>query len=298
MLRTAISWGLPLVPKFIVGRVAKRYVAGETAEEGLACVDELNRQGFAVTLALLGEEVTEPAKAREATDEYVRVLEALSERGADANVSIKLTLLGLEIGLDFCRESLQTVLAAAARADSFARIDMEDHTTTDDTLRLYQEARSGELAGHVGIVLQSYLKRTLSDIAELDGGINARLCKGIYIEPRKIAWKDYESVRLNFVQALEQLFDQGAYVGIATHDEYLVAAALGAIQRRGLSPDQYEFQTLLGVDEELRDSLRDMGHRVRVYVPYGRDWYPYSVRRLRENPQIAIYVMRAMLGRT
>ncbi|MEM1247267.1 MAG: proline dehydrogenase family protein [Acidobacteriota bacterium] len=297
MLRPLISWGLPFVPKFIVGRVAKKYVAGATVEEALACVDTLNQQGFAVTLALLGEEVTQRDKATAAVEEYQQVLRALSERGADANVSIKLTLLGLKIDLDFCRESLREVLGAASEVGNFARIDMEDHTCTDDTLRLYQESRQ-ELGGHVGIVLQAYLKRTLSDIAELGEGINARLCKGIYIEPRRIAWKDYETVRLNFIHSLERLFEQGAYVGIATHDEYLVAAALGVIQRMGLAPDRYEFQTLLGVDEEMRDSLRDLGHRVRVYVPYGQDWYPYSVRRLRENPQIAVYVMRAMLGRS
>lgn len=295
MLRKLISWGLPFVPRVIVGRVAKKYVAGATTEEALQCVDELNRQGFAATVALLGEEVTERSKATAAVEEYDRVLRALSDRGADANVSIKLTLLGLEIDLDFCRDGLDKVLSTADEVGNFARIDMEDHTCTDDTLRLYQEARQ-ERGAHVGIVLQAYLKRTLPDIAELGEGINARLCKGIYIEPRRIAWKQYETVRLNFVQALEQLFEQGAYVGIATHDEYLVAASLGVIQRMGLGPDRYEFQTLLGVDEELRDSLRDLGHRVRVYVPYGRDWYPYSVRRLRENPQIAVYVMRAMLG--
>jgi len=294
MLRKLISVGLPLVPKPIVGRVAKRYVAGSSLDEALTCVDRLNSEGFAVTLALLGEEVTEKDRAIATVEEYERIFSALSSRGADANISIKLTNIGLKIDEGFCRESLLRVVQVAEEAKNFARIDMEDRSTTDATLRLYQEVRGP----HAGIVLQAYLKRTGPDIAELGDGINARLCKGIYIEPRAVAWKDYESVRLNFMQSLEQLFSQGAYVGIATHDEYLVAGALGLIHRLGLGPERYEFQSLLGVDEEMRDSLRDLGHRVRIYVPYGSDWYAYSVRRLRENPQIAIYVMRAMLGRS
>ena len=195
----------------------------------------------------------------------------------------------------FCRDNVARIAETAKRQDNFVRIDMEDHTSTDATLRIYREFHARY--GNLGCVLQAHMRRTLKDIDDLpDQGASVRLCKGIYVEPRKIAWKGHETVRANYVLALEKLIVQGVYVGIATHDEYLVCRATGLLDEHGLPRDRYEFQMLLGVDEELRRILIDAGHRLRVYVPYGRDWYPYSMRRLRENPEVARHVLRALVA--
>lgn len=286
--------GLPAVPKPIVGRVASRYVAGEDLADAVRVVRDLNQQGAMATVDVLGEEVSERGKATAFVEEYLRVFEAIDREKIDSNVSIKLTMLGLKIDEGFCRDNVARIVEAAQRFGNFVRIDMEDHTTTDATIRIYRELHARY--GNLGIVLQAYMRRTLRDIEELPAGANIRLCKGIYVEPRRIAWKGYETVRHNYVQALDKLFTQGVYVGIATHDEYLACAASALIDRHGLTRDRYELQMLLGVDEELRRILIESGHRLRVYVPYGRDWYPYSMRRLRENPEVARHVLKAMMS--
>ncbi|HEY4563106.1 MAG TPA: proline dehydrogenase family protein [Thermoanaerobaculia bacterium] len=286
--------GLPAVPKPIVGRVASRYVAGEDLADAVRVVRALNQQGAMATVDVLGEEVSEREKATAAVEEYLQVFETIDREKIDCNVSIKLTLLGLKIDEGFCRDNVARIVEAAKGIGNFVRIDMEDHTTTDATIRIFRELFA--LHGNVGIVLQAYMRRTLRDVEELPPGANVRLCKGIYVEPRRVAWKGYETVRHNYVQALDKLFTQGVYVGIATHDEYLTCAASALIDRHGLTRDRYEFQMLLGVDEELRRILIESGHRLRVYVPYGRDWYPYSIRRLRENPEVARHVLKAMMS--
>jgi proline dehydrogenase len=287
--------GLPAVPKPIVGRVASRYVAGESLDAAVRVIRNLNQQGAMATVDLLGEEVSERAKATAAVAEYLQIFETLDREKLDSNVSIKLTLLGLKIDEGFCRDNVAQIVETAKRFGNFVRIDMEDHTTTDATLRIYRELHARY--GNLGVVLQAYMRRTLRDIEELPAqGASVRLCKGIYVEPRKVAWKGHDTVRHNYVQALDKLLSRGVYVGIATHDEFLACAASALVDRHGLKPDQYEFQMLLGVDEELRKILIAAGHRLRVYVPYGRDWYPYSIRRLRENPEVARHVLRAVLA--
>jgi proline dehydrogenase len=286
--------GLPAVPKPIVGRVASRYVAGETLDDAVRVVRALNEQGAMATVDVLGEEVHEREKATAAVEEYLHVFEAIAREKIDSNVSIKLTLLGLKIDEGFCRDNVARIAETAKRYGNFVRIDMEDSTCTDATLRIYRELQ--DRYGNLGVVLQAYMRRTLADIDGLpEEGANVRLCKGIYVEPRRIAWKGYETVRANFVAALEKLILRGIYVGVATHDEYLACQATALVDKHGLQPHQYEFQMLLGVDEELRRILIAAGHRLRVYVPYGRDWYPYSIRRLRENPEVARHVLKALL---
>ena len=286
--------GLPAVPKAIVRRVASRYVAGETLDDAVRVVRLLNQQGAMATIDVLGEEVHELGKATAAVEEYLHVFDAIAREGIDSNVSIKLTLLGLKIDEGFCRDNVARIAETAKRHGNFIRIDMEDSTCTDATLRIYRELQ--ERYGNLGVVLQAYMRRTLSDIDGLPAeGANVRLCKGIYVEARRIAWKGHETVRANFVATLEKLLARGVYVGVATHDEYLACRAVALIDRHGLEPRRYELQMLLGVDEELRRILIDAGHRLRVYVPYGRDWYPYSIRRLRENPEVARHVLKAML---
>ncbi|MGH3135182.1 MAG: proline dehydrogenase family protein, partial [Gaiellaceae bacterium] len=215
----------------------------------------------------------------------------------DSNVSVKLTALGLKLGYGLCRRNLERVVSHAREIGNFVRIDMEESSTTDDTLRLYRELREAGL-DNVGVVLQAYLRRTLDDVRALaDLRPNVRLCKGIYVEPPELAFQEFEEVRENFVAALGDLLAGGSYVGIATHDEWLIEEGKRLVSEQGLEPDGYEFQMLLGVRERLGDALVADGHRLRIYVPYGEQWYAYSLRRLQENPKIAGYIAADTLGR-
>lgn len=287
---------LPALPKGVVHSVAKRYIAGETLAEALDCVERLNESGAAATVDILGEHTESRDAALATRDAYAELLRALDERGLDSNVSIKLTALGLTSDPELCLESVHGLCAEAASLDNFVRIDMEDSAVTQATLDLYDEVRKEH--DNVGPVLQAYLRRTPADARRLaEHQASVRLCKGIYVEPRPIAWKDREIVRRNFVRSLELLLEGGCYVGIATHDELLVWEALRIIEDLELETEDYEFQMLLGVDDELRKILIDGGHRMRVYVPYGEQWYEYSLRRLKENPEIAGHVARATLSR-
>jgi len=292
--RLAVAF-LPLAPKALIWRVARRYVAGPTLADAVRTIQALNAEGACATVDILGEEVNDRARATAATEAYLEVFAAIREHGLDSNVSLKLTSLGLTIDEAFCLENTERIVAAAKEQRSFVRIDMEDRRCTDATLRIYRTLHQRH--GHVGTVLQAYMRRTLDDITALPADANIRLCKGIYIEPRAAAWKGYDTVRANFLSALEKLLTRGSYVGIATHDEYLLCGACALVDRLGVPRHGYELQMLLGVEEELRRILIANGHCLRVYVPFGVDWYAYSVRRLRENPEIAGHVLRAMLGR-
>lgn len=295
MFDALITRGLPLVPRFIVGKVARRYVAGESLDDALRTMRQLNAEGAMTTVDVLGEEVHERSRAEAAVTQYRALMEAIDRERLDRNISIKPTMLGLKISEELCTEQIGEVVHQAADLGVFVRIDMEDRTCTDATLRIYRQMRSGH--SNVGVVLQAYMRRTLRDIDDLlPLQPNIRICKGIYREPRTVAWKDFATIRANFAWATEKLLTGGAYVGIATHDSHLAWAGMALVDRLRLATDRYEFQMLLGVDPELRRIILDSGHRVRVYVPFGKDWYPYSTRRLRENPTIAQHVMRAMLG--
>jgi proline dehydrogenase len=293
----AIVRVLPAVPRQVVKRLSSRYIAGTTLAEACDVVRELNSQGKEATLDVLGEEVTLREEAIGLRDAYRRALDTIEEEGLRSNVSVKLTALGLKLDRGLCRADLTSVVEEAARFGNFVRIDMEDSSTTSETLALYRDLREG---GHdnLGVVLQAALKRTLSDVGALaDLRPNVRVCKGIYVEPAEIAYQDDEIIRLNFLDALEALFDTGSYVGIATHDDWLIGESLARVERRGLKTDDYEFQMLLGVRPELGDELVRDGHRLRIYVPFGRRWYEYSIRRLQENPKIAGYVALDTLKR-
>ncbi len=290
-----VRYGLPMTPKLVVGRVARRYVAGETMDDAVAVIRTLNGEGALATVDVLGEEVHQRAKAEAAVAEYLRLIDEIDRQNLDANISIKLTLLGLKIDRQECAEHVATIAGHAARVGNFVRIDMEDSSCTDATLAVYRDVL--KRSGNVGIVLQAYMRRTIPDIRGLlELSPNVRLCKGIYREPREVAWQEFDTVRANFIYAMDTLLEGGAYVGIATHDPHLVWAGMRTVDRLGLEPHRYEFQMLLGVDPELRRIILKGGHRLRVYVPYGRDWYPYSVRRLRENPTVARHVVRSMIG--
>jgi proline dehydrogenase len=297
LLDRAIVNVLPAMPKGVVRRISSRYIAGTEVADACRVVSQLNETGKMATIDVLGEEITSVDEAMEIMREYRYVFETIEREHLDSNVSVKLTALGLKLGYGLCRRNLEKVVTHAAEVGNFVRIDMEDSSTTDDTLRLYRELREEGL-DNVGVVLQAYLRRTLDDIESLaDLTPNIRLCKGIYVEPPELAFQEFEEVRANYMAALEQLLDNGSYVGIATHDEWLISEGKRIVAERGLERDEYEFQMLLGVRRRLANALVDEGHRLRIYVPYGEHWYAYSMRRLQENPKIAGYIAADTFGR-
>ena len=288
---------LPAVPRPVVQKLSQRYIAGPELKDARETVRRLNAEGKLATIDVLGEEIRTEEEAAAIVRAYLDVFADIERCGLESGVSVKLTALGLKLGLDLCRDNLRTVVEDAASRGNFVRIDMEDSSTTGDTLRLYRELRA---EGHtnLGVVLQAMLRRTLSDIetlAELKPSV--RLCKGIYVEPPDVAYSDYEAVRASFVRSLEALLDAGCYVGIATHDEWLLGEGQRLVGERRLERDEYEFQMLLGVRPERADRLVAEGYRLRIYVPFGRHWYAYSLRRLQENPRIAGYIAADTLGR-
>jgi len=293
LLDRVIARTLPLVPKGIVRRVANRYIAGETTDEALRVVAGLNARGFRATLDILGEHIHNLDQSRRAVDTYMNVLDEISRQKLDSTISVKLTQLGLKLDTAVCLDLTRRLLLRASELNNFVRIDMEDSSCTTETLRVYRELRKE--FSNVGVVVQAYLRRTLDDVRGLDDlRPNYRLCKGVYLEPREISYRDMRVINRNYVTLLEKMLSSGSYVGIATHDELMVWEALRIIRELKLPTSAYEFQMLLGVDEQLRDIIKAGGHNLRVYIPFGRDWYAYSVRRLRENPRLAGYVFKAM----
>jgi proline dehydrogenase len=293
ILDWVVAHSLPYVPKAVVRKVANRYIAGETLDEALDVTAGLNQQGMCATLDVLGEHIHSIDQARRAVSQYIQVLEHINSRKLDANVSIKLTQLGLKVDWNTCLELTGRLVKHARQLNNFVRIDMEDSSCTTDTLRIYRELRKDH--SNVGVVIQAYLRRTMRDVADLqDLHPNFRLCKGVYVEPAEIAYQDMRDINRNYLSILETLFRNGSYVGVATHDELIVNEALRMIGELKLPRTAYEFQMLLGVTEQLRNRIVAAGHKLRVYIPYGRDWYAYSVRRLRENPRLAGYVLKAV----
>jgi proline dehydrogenase len=295
LLDRFVVGAMPMVPKWMIGKVAARYIAGASKTDAVNCIRELNQKGFRCTVDVLGEFVTDQQEAEKTTRAYVDFLDTIAAEKLDTNISIKLTAFGLSIDPQFCRKSIRRVTESAAQKNIFVRIDIEDSPYTTETFKVYEEFRR---EFRVGVAIQAYLRRSLDDTKRLmDGGAsNYRLCKGIYVEPEAIAFKEKDEIRKNFVALLDAMFKGGAYVGIATHDEVLVAEAENLIAKYSLPKDRYEFQMLLGVRHELRNQIHERGHFLRVYVPFGDSWYGYCTRRLKENPAIGGYVFKAMLG--
>jgi proline dehydrogenase len=287
---------LPLVPKAAVRRVAARYIAGETLNDAIRVVKQLNAQGACATIDELGEDITHADEARAVVQDDKIALAAIFREKLDSRVSVKPTQLGLKISQELCLENMRELLMAARSYGNFARMDMEDSTCTQDTIEIYRRLRA-EGFDNVGLCIQAYLRRSEADVRELVKlGANFRLCKGIYVEPAAIAFKDHDQINANFLRLLRIMFEARCYVGIATHDEYVVEGATRLIQEFALKRSEYEFQMLLGVRWGLRKQLIDAGHHVRVYVPFGKDWYAYSMRRFKENPTIAGYVVKSLFS--
>jgi proline dehydrogenase len=291
VINNAIVSVVQMMPKSVVGLFSKKYIAGETLESAVNLVKKLNTKGIYATLDVLGESVGNEEEAINAFNNAMKVFDEIVKNKLNANLSVKPTQLGLSFSEDFAREQILKLVKRASEIDNFVRIDMEDSQYTDATINIYKSVF--EEYSNVGIVLQAYLKRTYNDTVILNKlGTNYRLCKGIYIEPAAIAYKNRQAVRDNFVKVLECMLKNGNYVGIATHDEYLIDNAYRLIEELKVPKDKYEFQMLLGVREDLRDRINNDGHKIRIYVPFGEDWYHYSIRRLQENPQIAGYIFK------
>lgn len=296
LLNKVISQIVPYLPKQFVAYFSQHYIAGEFLEDAVRVVQELMAQGMCATIDVLGEEVTHKDHALTAVDMYLRVLETIHTQKLDSNISVKPTHMGLEIDRDFCFQNLRTLVEAAKKYNNFVRIDMEDSTCTEATIEFYEMLRKE--FDNVGTVLQAYMRRTIDDINRLlPLKPNLRICKGIYVEPREIAYKDKAIINKNYTYAVEKLIRDKCYVGIATHDEKLVWEGLRMVDQYQLQRDQYEFQMLLGVDTQLRRILVNHGHRLRVYVPFGKEWFAYSTRRLKENPNIVGHIFRNTINR-
>jgi proline dehydrogenase len=293
----AVASVLPYIPRALVGHFSRPYIAGAHLEDAVAVVRGLMAEGCCATIDVLGEEVAEEAQTRAAVAMYQRTLEAIQREHLDANISIKPTHMGLKIDEELCFENLRGLAWDAANIGTSVRIDMEDSSCTDATLELYRRLHQENAS--VGTVLQARLRRTIDDVSALLPLVpSLRICKGIYQEPRALAYQDPQIVRESFAYAVHKLLAAGGYAAIATHDEWVVWAALRSIDELGIGPERYELQMLLGVEAELRHILVQQGHRLRVYVPYGPEWHAYSMRRLKENPEIVGHVMRNMLRRS
>lgn len=302
MLNKIIANILPYMPKKLIWVFSKRYIAGETLEDGLLASKLLNDKGIEVTIDILGEFITSIDEAEKNKNEYLEVIERFTSEKIKGNFSLKPTSFGLLIDKDICYNYIHEIVAYAAGKNSFVRIDMEDSQCVDLEIELFRKLRT-KFPKNVGLVVQAYMRRTMSDLEGLNdlnsdsAPINFRLCKGIYVEPEQIAFKDYEEVRANFLADLRYMFEHKMYVGIATHDKYLVEQAKNMIVEMNIPKDMYEFQMLYGVTPDLRQSIVDEGHLMRVYVPYGKQWFGYSTRRLKENPKMAQHIIKALFIR-
>jgi proline dehydrogenase len=299
MLNKMIAGLLPHMPKKLVWMFSKEYIAGETLEEAIVNAKKLNAEGILTTIDILGEFITTLDEARANKEEYLEVIEAAEKAGVEGNYSLKPTFFGLLLDKDVAYQHIREVVAKAASYNNFIRVDMEDSPCTDMEIELYRKLKD-EFPGNVGLVVQAYLKRThqdiedMKDISDPEHPVNLRVCKGIYIEPEELVYENYHQINSNFLADVEYMFQQGMYPAIATHDLPVVEGSYKLIEKYKVSKDKYEFQMLYGVTPALRKSIMDKGHRMRVYVPFGKQWFGYSTRRLKENPKMAGVVIKAL----
>ena len=302
MINHLIARILPYTPKKLVWVFSRKYIAGKEFEDAISVTRQLNSQGIKVTIDLLGEFITNLDQARENKESYLEIIEKAESEKLDTNYSLKPTFFGLLIDPETCYQNIRAIVAKAAHFDNFIRIDMEDSPCTDLEISLYKKLKQ-EFPKHVGLVFQAYLRRTLEDIRALQDfhseatPLNFRICKGIYIEPEAIAFKRYDEINSNYLAILEFMFSSGFYPGIATHNKVLVEGAYLLIEKYKVPKNRYEFQMLYGVTPELRRSIVEKGHTMRVYVPFGKDWFGYSTRRLKENPNMVRHILKALIFR-
>jgi len=287
---------LHFVPKPIVRIFANKYIAGERIDEAISKVEQLNSKNLRTSIDVLGEYVTDKQQTLTELELRLNVLDKIKELNLNSNSSIKLTSLGLGLDFDFCYENTKKIVHKAKNLGSFVRIDMEDSPFTSNTIEVYKKLRE-EGYDNVGLVIQAYMRRSLEDVQSLaDLKTSFRLCKGIYIEPEQIAYKEFDEINANFKLLLDYMFDNGLYVGIATHDDELINYAIEQIKLKNIDKSKYELQMLLGVREKKRDEILKLGHPMRIYVSFGKDWHGYTMRRFKENPQIVGHILKALFG--
>ncbi len=293
---------LPFMPKGLVWIFSKRYIAGRTIDDAIEVAKNLNNNGMVVTIDLLGEFITKLDEAIENKDTYIDIIERVEKAGINGNYSLKPTMFGLLLDKDECYKNIREIVKKSASFNNFVRVDMEDSQCVDMEIEIFRKLKK-EFPKNVGLVLQSYMRRTSSDIENMmdlnteEIPVNYRLCKGIYVEPEDIAYKKYEEINKHFLLNLETMFQNKIYPGIATHDQPLIDGAYKLIEKYNVSKDKYEFQMLYGVTPSLRKSIVDKGYNLRVYIPFGKDWFAYSTRRLKENPKMANDIIKAMFIR-
>jgi len=299
MFNKLISHLLPFMPRKLVWLFSKKYIAGETLDDAIRVCHEMNRGGMMITIDLLGEFITRLDEATAYKEMYLGIVDRVEAEHINGNYSLKPTMFGLLIDEEVCYRNIREIVARAASFNNFVRVDMEDSQCTDREIHLFRRLKK-EFPKNVGLVLQAYMKRTMKDIMDLkdlhsaNNPLNFRLCKGIYVEPEAIAYKKYGEINEHFLKDLEYIFREGIYPGIATHDRPLVDGAYALIDKYRVPKENYEFQMLYGVTPELRKSIVEEGHRMRVYVPFGKDWFGYSTRRLKENPKMASHIIKAI----
>ena len=302
MINKLIASMLPYMPKNFVWIFSKRYIAGKKIEDAIRISRELNREKIMVTVDLLGEFIKTLDEAEKNKNEYLDIIDRFQKEKIEGNYSLKPTMFGLLLDKEVCYRNIREIVEKAAHYRNFIRIDMEDSQCVDLEIELFRKLK-GEFPENVGLVVQAYLKRTLQDLQKMldlhseKVPLNYRLCKGIYVESPEIAYKKYEEINAHFLEDLEFMFRNGIYPGIATHDKPLVEGAYKLIEKYKVPKDRYEFQMLYGVTPELRKSIVDAGHRMRVYVPFGEQWFAYSTRRLKENPKMAMLIIKALFVR-
>ena len=293
---------LPYMPQNFVWIFSKRYVAGKTLADAIRECKDLNGQGIKITLDVLGEFIKDLDEAEANKKEYIEVIETIQKSGINGNYSLKPSMFGLLLDEEVCYRHIREVVSKAAEYGNFVRIDMEDTQCTDMELNMFRRLQK-EFPKNVGLVMQAYLKRTLKDLEGMldmntpEAPLNFRLCKGIYTEPKELAYKQYEEINAHYLEDLEFLLKNKVFVGIATHDKPLVEGAYKLIEKYNVPKNMYEFQMLLGVTPDLRKSITDKGHNMRVYVPYGTKWFAYCTRRLKENPKMAGMIVKAIFIR-
>jgi len=302
MINKIIADILPYMPKKLVWIFSRKYISGENLSDALKESEKLNAEGCSVTLDILGEYVSQLSEAEQYKIQYLDVIKQFTARQINGNFSVKPSMLGLLLDKEVCYHNFREIVVAADLAGSFVRIDMEDSTCTDDEILLYRRLKA-EFPNRVGLVVQAYLRRTHNDLQELldvhtpASPLNFRLCKGIYVEDQAIAFKGYQEIRDHYLLDLEFMLKNGIYVGIATHDAYLVEQSMSIIERLNISKDKFEFQMLYGVTSNLRRSILDKGYAMKVYVPFGKQWFNYSTRRLKENPNMVWHIIKAIFIR-
>ena len=302
MIKKLIARILPYMPKKLVWVFSKRYIAGQKLADAIRVSKEMNKLGIKVTIDLLGEYITKMTEAQAYLEQYLEIIETASENKIDGNFSIKPSMFGLLLDKEACYENIRTIVRKAASHNNFVRIDMEDSACVDLEIAIYRRLKA-EFPKNVGLVVQAYMRRTLEDMKNLmdlhskEIPLSYRLCKGIYVEPAEIAFKGYQEVRNHFLEDLEYMFQNGIYPGIATHDKFLIEGAYKLIEKYKATSNMYEFQMLYGVTPDLRKSIVDRGHVMRVYVPFGKHWFGYSTRRLKENPNMVWHILKALIVR-